>query len=131
MKKIFKIVIFLFFLVLAIFSCAKGIIKQYVVNTVRKSYFYEEQSATIGEILNTITKNGKWSYTTDDGIMVVHFEGNRNDKKMKLSFFITNFAGQRIFKLISFSLGENLLNSENGVEEIPDMLYGVYLKEKR
>ena len=79
MKKIFKIVIFLFFLVLAIFSCAKGIIKQYVVNTVRKSYFYEEQSATIGEILNTITKNGKWSYTTDDGIMVVHFEGNRND----------------------------------------------------
>ena len=64
-------------------------------------------------------------------LMMVHFEGNRNDKKMKLSFFITNFAGQRIFKLISFSLGENLLNSENGVEEIPDMLYGVYLKEKR
>ena len=130
MKKSLKIALLVAGVILSSTSCGKKVIENKIISTVREDYFSVEQTATIGKILDTITENGKWTYTEEGMGLLVEFEGERNGKPLKLVFYVTNFMGEMVFRLNGFLFGDSYLTSETDIEAVPNILYQSYLDER-
>jgi hypothetical protein len=138
-KKILITLIVAVAIITALYLFGKQRIYNTVIDTVRKGYFSEvSEEVTIGEMMNTLCSDSEWEYTpdTETGAVFVTYTGTLNGQPMKMLFFITNFAGQPIFRLNSASIN-GIYASNNliagGVSEldmVPELLYEAYCKRR-
>lgn len=131
MKKLFKILAVLGIVLFCLHACGKSKIKKKIISTVKDGYFSEiETDVTIGKMLKTICHDAKWDYVvTDSGTVFVTFEGTRNDYPMKIDFFVTNFAGQMVFRVNRFRTNQLELTGDEADSSAPMIIYNTYRKD--
>lgn len=136
LKKILIVVIIIIAIIAGLYSCGKRKIYNTIIDTVKNGYFEGvQENVTIGEMMDTLCTHSKWEYTpnTESGLVYVTYTGTMQGQPIVMQFFVTNFAGEMMFRLDSFSLNgeitsraDDILRTANQSAEIDMIPYALY-----
>ena len=127
LKKILIVVIIIIAIIAGLYSCGKRKIYNTIIDTVKNGYFEE--------MMDTLCTHSKWEYTpnTESGLVYVTYTGTMQGQPIVMQFFVTNFAGEIMFRLDSFSLNgeitsraDDILRTPNQSAEIDMIPYALY-----